>query len=184
MSAAVSKNGEIIWSGQSGIAETETAGPINPDTKFRTASVSKLFAATLALKLAEDGKLDLDADIRTYVPDWPDHGGAVITLRHLAAHTSGISHYDGGDHYDATAQYATLNDSLSIYAHKKLLFAPGEDYSYSSYGYALMGAAIENVTEESFADTLERHVTGALLLTETSAENIQALPPNTSRLFA
>ncbi|GJL91794.1 serine hydrolase domain-containing protein [Hyphococcus sp.] len=183
MSAAVSKNGEIIWSGQSGVAELEAAKPVNADTKFRTASVSKLFAATLALQLAEEGKLDLDADIRNYVPDWPDHDGAVITLRQLAAHTSGMPHYDGGDHYDASVLYDTLNDSLSIYAHKSLLFAPGEGYSYSSYGYALMGAAVENVTKESFADVLDRYVTGRLSLTETSAENIHALPPNTSHLF-
>ncbi len=183
MSAAVSSNGDLIWSGQSGIAATDGATIVEEDTKFRTASVSKLFAATLALQLAEQGELDLDADIRDYVPDWPGHHGAVITLRNLAAHTSGMSHYTAGDRYDASASYATLNDSLSIYAHKPLLFAPGEDYSYSSYGYALIGAAIENATQQSFASALQQYITEPLSLTGTSAENIHSLPTNTSRLF-
>lgn len=183
LSAAVSKDGEIIWAGQAGVMDVENEKPVTEDTQFRLASVSKLLAAATTLRLAEDGLLDIDADIRTYVPDWPDHDGAVITLRQLAAHTSGVAHYDSGDRYDPNETYSTLNDSLSVYAHKPLMSAPGDAYNYSSYGYALMGAAIENVSGKLFAKSLNDAVVQPAKLTATVVEDINELPPGASKLY-
>ncbi|WDI30932.1 serine hydrolase [Hyphococcus flavus] len=184
LSSAVSINGEIIWTGQTGYRDVEAALPVTADTQFRLASVSKLFAAAAVLALVEDGKLDPDADIRTYVPDWPAHEGATITLRQLAAHTSGMAHYDASDNYDPQANYSNLNESLSVYSHKPLLFEPGDQYSYSSYGYALMGAALENASGNSFED----YIAGAILapnrLKNTTVENIHAVPEAASKLYA
>lgn len=184
MSAAVSKDGEIIWTGTAGAMDVENSVSVDDATQFRIASVSKLFAAALVLKLAEDGVLDLDADIRTYVPEWPDHDGAVVTLRHLAAHTAGVSHYGSGDHYDPQTEYNSLTDSLSVYAHKPLLFQPGASYSYSSYGYALMGAAIESVTGRSFEDNLETLLLQPLGLESTEVEHVDAPPAAASKLYS
>lgn len=184
MSAAVSKKGKIIWSGTVGYMDADEKRPVDVQTNFRIASVSKLFTAALVLKLAEDGVLDLDTDIKTYVPDWPDHDGAVVTLRQLAAHISGIGHYGGSDRYDSSRQYNSLSEALTIYAHKPLQSAPGETYAYSSYGYALMGAAIENTTGASFADNLYTFLLQPLGLNNTFVENIDSLPENSSKLFA
>ncbi|MEO1240751.1 MAG: serine hydrolase domain-containing protein [Pseudomonadota bacterium] len=184
MSAAVSREGETIWSGTAGHMDANEKSSVDAQTKFRIASVSKLFTATLILKLAEEGVLDLDADIKIYVPDWPDHDGAVITLRQLSAHISGIGHYGSGDRYDASRRYKSLSEALTVYAHKPLQSAPGEAYSYSSYGYALMGAAIENATGASFADSLYAVLLQPLGLNNTFVENIDALPENSSELFS
>ncbi len=184
ISAAVSKEGKIIWSGTAGHMDTKEKKPLDAQTKFRIASVSKLFTVALILKLAEEEILDLDTDIKTYVPDWPDQDGAVITLRQLAAHISGIGHYSAGDRYDSLRQYESLSEALTVYAHKPLQSAPGETYFYSSYGYALMGAAIENVTGASFADNLYAFLLQPLGLNNTFVENIGALPENSSELFS
>lgn len=183
LSAAVMKDGEIIWTGQSGFTDAERLIPITERTQFRIASVSKLFAAAMALKLSEAEVLNIDDDIRVYVPDWPENAAGEITLRHLAAHISGIAHYTGDDNYDPTASYPSLNDSLSIYAHKPLLFSPGEKYNYSSYGYALMGAAIENATSASFEENFRQQILEPLSLTGTEVEHIDALPNDASHLF-
>jgi len=183
MSAAVSKDGEIVWSGAAGLVDAENNIPADDDTMFRIASVSKLFTAALVLKLAEDGVLDLDADIRTYVPEWPDHNGAVVTLRHLAAHTAGVAHYGSEDRYDPQVAYGTLMDSLSIYAHKPLLFPPGDTYNYSSYGYALIGAAIEAVTGQSFEENLKSSLLQPLALQNTGVEQVDTPPLNASKLY-
>lgn len=183
LSAAVSKDGTIIWTGTTGYRDHSKTLSVNTETKFRIASVSKLFAASLVLRAAENGILNLDTGIRTYVPNWPDHNGAKITLRNLAAHTSGIGHYGGDDRYDAMAHYENLTDSISIFAHKPLLAEPGQEYSYSSYGYALMGAALEKTTTKSFAENLQSVITKPLRLTNTEPENIDSLPENTTDLF-
>ncbi|WP_375205740.1 serine hydrolase domain-containing protein [Hyphococcus sp.] len=183
LSAAVSQNGIMIWAGQSGFADLERKKPVTQTTRFRIASVSKLLTAALALKLSADGLLNLDEDVRTYVPDWPDHDGAIITLRQLAAHTSGIAHYGAGDRRTPFNEDDRLNDSLAIYAHKLLLSAPGEAYNYSSYGYALMGAAIENAAGSSFEEALSAHLIEPLSLRRTSVEDIRNLPAEASRLY-
>ncbi len=86
VSAAVAVGDRALWTGTAGWTDVAARRPVTPDARFRLASVSKLFTATAALRLAEEGLLDLDADVRTYLPDWPDHGGAVLTPRLLAAH--------------------------------------------------------------------------------------------------
>ena len=84
-SAAVMIDGELVWTGVSGWADLEEEIPVTPESRFRLASVTKLYTAALALRLWEEGLLDLDADVGRYVPSWPDHNGAVITPRLLAA---------------------------------------------------------------------------------------------------
>lgn len=184
MSAAVSKDGEIVWTGAAGLRDAEKGVPVDDNTMFRIASVSKLFTAALVLKLAEDGVFDLDADIRTYVPEWPDHDDAIVTLRHLAAHTAGVAHYGSEDRYDPLAGYESLTDALSIYAHKPPLFPPGESYSYSSYGYALMGAALESMTGRSFEENLESLLLQPLALQNTRVEHVDTTPLNASKLYS
>ena len=184
MSAAVSENNKIIWAGSAGLADVGRGLEITDDTKFRLASVSKLFTAALVLKLSEEGLLDLDQEIQSYVPEWQGQDGAKITLRQLAAHIAGLDHYSAEDLFDPARSYQKLRDSISIYGHKPLLFDPGEDYSYSSYGYALMGAAIEAVTDQSFDKAMNDYVLEPLELHNTSVENTEILPPATSTLYS
>ena len=184
MSAAVSEGGTIVWSGAAGMADVQHGRAVTSQTKFRLASVSKLFTAALVLQLAERNHLDLDADIQTYVPEWPDHGNAEITLRRLAAHISGIDHYSSADRYNASQRYRRLSDSISIYGHKPLMAKPGDAYSYSSYGYALIGAAVETVADQSFDAAMRTHIIEPLALNNTFLEIAAEIPPETSLLYS
>lgn len=101
---------------------------------------------------------------RTF-PTFPEKRGT-ITLAHLASHQAGIRHYRGGEAL-STDRYESITDSLRIVAADPLLFRPGSDYSYSSYGFNLLGAALEGASGERFVEVLRREVFAPLGLEHT-----------------
>src|SRR5262249_51500818 len=92
-SALVADGGSVVWKRGSGLANMEWNIANTPDTKFRLGSISKQFTATLILQLVEEGKLDLQAPISRYLPDYPATNGDRITTHQLLNHTSGIPGY-------------------------------------------------------------------------------------------
>lgn len=116
---------------------------VNPaKTLFRIGSVAKSMTAYAAAQLFDTGKLDIDAPVQKYVPDFPEKQ-SVITSRQLLGHLSGIRHY-GRDEFVSRVHYENVNAGLVIFKDDLLLSAPGEAYSYSSYGYNLLSAVIES----------------------------------------
>ncbi len=145
-------DGEVVHRAGYGIAHMDHAIPITPQTVFDIASISKQFGALSALLLEEEGRLDLDADVRSYVEEVPDFG-AVITPRHLVHHTSGIRDWPhamlmGGVTYTDVISFEKILRML--YQQEDLDFAPGAEYSYSNTGYNLLARIIEVQSGESF----------------------------------
>ena len=101
MMAAVIQAGELIWSGAVGYADLETGVALSETTRMRIGSVSKPVTAVLALRLAEQGRLDLDGDLTDAIPELVEPEGGAITPRHLAYHTAGIRQYDFSNYLDA-----------------------------------------------------------------------------------
>lgn len=161
--AAVTKDGKVIWSGSAGKRDMEQGLPVTTDTRFRLASVSKLLAATAAAKLAELGALDLDAPVATLLPEagkaWP-----AITVRQLAAHIAGMPHYQPQDTGRGGVRYASSRDALKIFAGRPLLQPPGQAYSYSSWGYTLIGAAVEHASGKHFVDYVKDDIAPGLTI--------------------
>lgn len=161
LGASVWQDGAIVWTGSAGLRDVERGLPVERDTRFRLASVSKLFTVTAAARLAEEGKLDLDAPVTAALPwlasDWPP-----ITARQLAAHTSGLPHYQDQDADRGAVRYASHRDAVGIFADRPLLAAPGTAYEYSSWGYTLLGALIEEAARERFIDYVPRAVAPGL----------------------
>ncbi|EYC14381.1 hypothetical protein Y032_0040g175 [Ancylostoma ceylanicum] len=97
LSVGVSLNGHTIWREGFGFANIESSSPCTEDTVMRIASISKPITATIAARLVQDGKLDLDQPIQTYLPDFPQkkYEGKPVTIsvRQLLSHTGGIRHY-------------------------------------------------------------------------------------------
>lgn len=159
--AAVWKDGKVVWTGAAGMRDREAGLPVDPDTRFRLASVSKLLAATAAAKLAEEGRLDLDAPVGTVLPwlanDWPP-----ITARQLAAHVSGLPHYQEQDMSRGKTRYATGRDAVAIFSGRALIAPPGTRYSYSSWGYTLLGAMVEEASGQPFGDYVRSAVAPGL----------------------
>jgi CubicO group peptidase (beta-lactamase class C family) len=141
-----------------GIANIETGQPVAPETLFQVGSISKIFTATLAMTLVDDGLLDLDAPIVTYVPEAAlsdADARARITARHLLTHTSGFF----GDRFDdqGTGDDA-LEKAVRAFGDLPQLTPPGEFYTYCNAGIDLLGRAIENILGQSFESAMRERV--------------------------
>lgn len=159
LSIAVIKDDAIVYKKGFGIANLEYGNPITPSTVFHIASVSKQFTTFSILLLEQEGKLNLDDDIRKYLPEMADYGHK-ITIRNLANHTSGIR-----DNTDLANLIGTReNDLFSnqqavniILKQKGLSFVTGEKFEYCNSGYILLAEIVKRVSGQSFADfTKER----------------------------
>lgn len=163
MGAAVWQDGEILWEGSSGLRDIEGGAPVTRDTLFRLASVSKLFTVTAAAKLAEEGTLDLDAPVQAQLP-WLGARWPAITPRQLAAHVSGLPHYQDIDTDRGAVHYRTGREAVAIFANRDLLSPPGTAYSYSSWGYTLLGTLVEERAGRSFPDYVTRQLVPGLAI--------------------
>jgi serine beta-lactamase-like protein LACTB len=173
MSVAVLVDGAIAWSEGFGFADLEHRVPVTPLTRMRIGSVSKPVTAAAIGKLAEQGRLDLDAPIQRYVPSFPEKRWP-ITTRQLAGHLAGIRHYRGNEFYSRD-RYETVLDGLKIFADDSLLFEPGTDYHYSSYGWNLISAVIEGAAGEEFLSYMRREIFEPLGLRSIVAEHTDSI---------
>lgn len=179
MAGSVWKDGRIIWTGAAGYADVEAGRPVDEDTVFRLASVSKLFAVMAAGRLRDQGRLDPDAPARAvlpWLPDrWPD-----ISARQLAAHTSGMPHYQAVDAGRGEVRYASVRDAVALFQDRELLTPPGEAYSYSSWGYVLLSAQVEAAAGLSYLDYLKAEITPGL---DIAPDATDSADPHASRAY-
>ncbi len=164
------KDGHVVYSRGYGWANLEYDVPVTPDTIFEAGSVSKQFTVGAVQILAEEGKLSLDDDIRTYVPEVPDFG-SVITIRNLMTHTSGLRDQW---HLLSTAGRPTgnvvhtLEEILDLVNRQEdLNFPPGEDYLYSNTNFSLLAWVVLRVSGKSLADFSVERVFKPLGMTRT-----------------
>ncbi len=167
---ALVHEGRVIFSQCYGYADTKKKIPITEDTYFMIGSLTKSFTALAVLKLIEQGKVDLNADIRKYIPNFSikslNGGETLITVNHLLTHTSGlmIDYYvrrTGGKEQSSA-------DLLSQLREEYLCFQPGSASKYSNIGYRLLGIMIEQVTGERFENYLEKQIFKPLGLNQSS----------------
>lgn len=164
------QDGKVVYLQGYGFADREKKTPVTTQSVFNWASNSKPLAAVLAMQLAEAKQLDLDADVRKYVPEFPDKK-VKVTTRHLLAHQSGIPHYTNGKvvpverKYTARDPFADPVVALDKFADSPLLFAPGEKTSYSTYAYILLSAVVQQAGKSPFAEQIDKRITGPLKLT-------------------
>ncbi len=184
LSVAVAIGDEIVWAEGFGEADAENHVPVDPKTRFRVGSLSKLLTAALAARLLEEGKLDLDAPIQRYVPDFPvKDAEKPITPRLLAGHLGGIRHYLPLDFMRPAKTYLNLTGALEIFRDDPLVGPPGTKYNYSSYGYNLLGVALEGAGGAEFLGLVTRYVLEPLHLARTTADDPQALLEDRARPY-
>ncbi|MCX7622731.1 MAG: beta-lactamase family protein [Thermomicrobium sp.] len=141
-----------------GIAHAETRCAVRPDTLFQIGSITKVYTATLAMQLVEEGKLDLDTPVIQYLPDLElaDRDAQLtITMRHLLTHTSGLE----GDYFadfgwgdDALAEYVASLRSLRQWTR------PGQLWSYCNSGFNLAGRVIEVLLERPYEQAVKERI--------------------------
>lgn len=157
MGAAVWRGDAVTWAGSSGYRNIERQLRVDENTIFRLASVSKLFAATAAAKLKEDGALDVQAPVGSIVKYLPERWPSINAVQ-LAAHTSGMPHYQPIDENRGGRRFETVREAVGLFHDRDLLFAPAEGYNYSTWGYTLLTAAIEETSRHSYLDYLSDEI--------------------------
>lgn len=162
-----------------GSSDVENLVPATTASRFRIASLSKSLTATAVMQLVERRKLNLDDPIQRYVPEYPVKRFPV-TIRHLLGHTSGIRHY-AGDEYDNMRQFDSLLRTLDLFKNDSLLHRPGETATYSTYGYVLLGLAIERASGMPYMEYLQRNVLEPAGMTTAGLDDQFAIIPHRAR---
>lgn len=155
----VADNGEVIYKKSFGLANETTKQPLNENSIFEIASVSKQFTAMAIMILHEKGELNLDDELSKFIPELAFYKG--ITIRNLLNHTSGLPDYmDLFEKIFDKSKIAVNNDVITIFAQNKpeVIFAPNEKHEYCNTGYALLASIIERVSGETFPDFLQKSI--------------------------
>ena len=155
ISIAVVWNNHVVCSIAQGWADLEQRIPNTAKSRHRLASLSKPITAVLTMKLAEEGKVALGASIRKLLPELPPRYDAV-TINRLLSHQSGIREYLDMAEVFSTRHYSNLEGAArAIFVASPLLFKPGANTAYATYGYTLLGAALKRAARQSFKEILE-----------------------------
>ena len=169
LSVAVGVGGEIVWAEGFGFADLENQVPVRPDTRFRIGTASKVLTSAAVGLLMERDRLKLDAEIQTYVPEFPKKQWPV-TLHQLMAHRGGVRN-DGGDESPVYAQHCERPvEGIRSFADGSLLFEPGTQYRYSNFGWILVSAAVESAAAEPFLTFMQNQVFRPLGMDDTEAD--------------
>lgn len=155
----VVKGGQVLAQKGYGYADVAAGKPVDPlRTLFRPGSISKLFTFTAAMQMVEQGKLDLDADINTYLDfKIPPRDGKPVTLRNLLTHTAGFEEQIKRIMGTEATGIPALGEHLKDWTPQRI-FAPGVTPAYSNYGAALAGYLVERVSGLPFADYVDQHI--------------------------
>lgn len=178
---AAAINGEIAWSEAFGFADLEKQIPATTATRYRIGSVSKPIAAAGLALLVERGQFDLDAPIQKYLPDFPQKDG-VITPRLLAGHLSGIRNYRGKE-FLSNKPFPNLRSGLKVFEDDPLESPPGTKYSYASYNWNTLGAAMEAATGQDFPAYIAENVLKPLGLADTVPDRVGVDDPQRAKFY-
>lgn len=170
LSVAVGVGGELVWAEGFGWADLETRVPVTPRMRFRIGHVSKALTSAGVGLLLERDRLRLAAEIQSYVPafprkEWP------INLQQLMGHLAGLRHYETEADYTPSSPCERASEGLQGFANDPLLFEPGTQYRYSTYGWILVSAALEAVAGEPFFTFMRREVFEAAGMADTTFES-------------
>ena len=174
-------NGDLIFSKGYGVANLDYGIPIRPDSRFMIASISKQFAAAALMMMAQEGVLDLDEDLRTYIPELPEFEKP-ITARQIIHHTSGLRDiFNLLSLADVGLDNTTTNEDalVMLSRQQRLNFDPGSEHLYSNSGYFLMSVLVKKVTGMSLRDYTHKHFFEPIGMTATHwHDDTEMIVPN------
>ncbi len=184
VAAGYAVDGKTIGQSTAGYADKIANKEFKLETLLRMGSIAKPMTALAAMQLVEKGLLNLDTPIQTYIPDYPKQPKTQITARHLLSHTSGIAGYKDSRESNTTVEYPTLYDALSIFKDRDLLFEPGTKYSYTTYGYTVLGVIIEKISRQTFEEYMQKNIWDKAEMTNTGVEKFGIKMENKSELYS
>lgn len=162
----IQKNGQIQYHNSFGLANQQFNAPNQKETKYKIASITKIFTATLILQLYEQGKIDLNKTIDTYLPIYTGEGAKKVTIHQLLNHTSGMVNMD-----TITSEASAIKNGLPVYqkamssdellknyCSDKLVTKPGIVFNYNNAEYIILGKIIEQISNKSFEQVLKDNI--------------------------
>jgi len=190
-------HGDHVWTTAAGNADLEQSVLVDSRSMFRTASITKWMTATAAMRLADDGKLDIDAPIQQYCPQYPAKQWP-ITSRELMTQLSGIRHYHGanGEPRDTPAQrdaldalvkqeqstqytrYTEVIPTLDAFKNDPLIYQPGTHFLYSSLGYRVLGCVLEGASHTPYRALMRDLVFTPAGLSTITEDDAQIIVPH------
>src|SRR5262245_21493286 len=166
-------DGSLVHTGTAGFRDVAAKAPVDADTVFRIASMTKSFTAMSILKLRDEGKLSLDDPAERYVPElkglvYPTSDSPRITIRHLLSHSAAFPE----DNPWGDRQLADTDEDLSRMLRAGVPFsnAPGVAYEYSNYGFAILGRIVSTVSGTKYEDYVAANILRPLGMTSTTLE--------------
>src|SRR5512136_2944121 len=176
----VVKDGQVAYQNVFGLASQEHTVPINPDTLFNTATLSQAFVGQAVAMLEKQGRLNLDDDVRKFIPELPDLG-TPVKLRHLVYQTSGLRDWlsvlqlAGRDREEVTVDKVLA----VVKAQKQLLFPPGDRYQYTDTNYDLLAEVIKRAVRQPFSEWAWENILKPLKMTQSQfRENSRSVLDN------
>ena len=156
----VVSKGRVVHAKGYGQADLSTNRPITTDTLFELASVSKQFTSMAIMMLAEESRLRYSDDIRTYLPEFPQHKpGRAIAVSDLLHHISGIPDYmDVWEGDEAAFARLTNADILKLLAKQPLSFPTGTKYDYSNSNYVLLALIVKRIARQTFSQFMTERI--------------------------
>ena len=167
----LAKDGETLYRRAMGLANLELAVSLSPEMVFQIASLTKPFTAQAILMLAEAGQLTVTDPVSKFLPDCTHL--ASITLEHLLTHTSGLVNYvELPEWWVVHRQDLAVNELIALFKDRPLVSAPGVRWAYCNSGYALLGAVIEAISGQSYAEFVEQRLLAPLGMRQSAYENL------------
>jgi CubicO group peptidase (beta-lactamase class C family) len=187
----VRKGGRTLYHESFGLADRAFDVPVTNDTKFKIASITKAFTAVLVLQLVEQGKLDLRAPIRTYLPDYAGEGADRVAIHNLLNHTSGIENFDRITSYEEAVEKGiesyqlphTTDDLLASYASGKVVHDVGKEFDYNNADYVILGKIVERAYGKSFDTVLTERILRPLGMTRSGMLYQQQIVPRLAHTY-
>ncbi len=174
----VAMGGDIVYAEAFGEANKDHRVANILETRFNIGSIGKTFTGVAVMQLVERGKLELSAPVVRYLPDFPY--GDTITVHHLLSHTSGMYNYMAHPEYRARkAGLRNIDDFLPLIYDQQLVFdTPGQSFAYSNSGIVVLGAVIEKVAGQPYAQYIRENILAPAGMTDTGINFWDQIVPN------
>jgi len=183
----VQQNGENIYNQSFGFANFQFDVSNTNETKYKIASITKLFTSVLIMQLVEQGKIDLNQNIKAYLPNYKGEGAEKVRIFNLLTATSGIESNEKdvkGD--DIPAMYAkpySTDELLNIFCSGKLETEPGKVWNYNNADYVILGKIIEAIYSKTYKDVLKEKILKPLKMTNTGMFGMAKVIKNLANVY-
>ena len=163
LSAAILRDGELVWETALGLADVESDLEATPDTQYRIGSITKTFTAAAIMQLRDEGKLDLEDTLDRHV----EGAAHRPTIRRLLSHASGLQRETQNDSW-LTLRFAPPDELVETLAQAELVLPSGARFHYSNLAYALLGVVVQRVSGIPYRDYVRTRLFDPVGLTRVS----------------